>query len=129
MFTSTPHPDFVQCASYMSISGLARHFGKARNVIKTWLRLTGVTAASIKPGNPNWSKPRPFAAIKTTQQGHGAQRHLQKHGPVWRCTETGRTDPKGTHYLVYGRVRTAEEMVAMAERKGWRAKAWEELGA
>ena len=127
MNPSTPHPEFAQYARFMSISGLARHFGKARGVIRTWIRITGVTPAEVKPGNPNWRRPTPLASIRAPQEGSGAQRHLQKDGAVWRCTETGRTDPKGTHYMVYGRIRTADEMVAMAERKGWRADEWREL--
>jgi len=135
--TAKPMPeDFPLYAGIERNRDLMARYCVSKHLIARWRGECGVAA---RIGAPRLSAPK----APVVYRGHksydadmrpagintDAQTYLQKQGPVWRCTETGRTDPKGTHYMVYGRIRTADEMVAMAERKGWRADEWKEIAA
>lgn len=48
-----------------------------------------------------------------------AVKHLQRIGPIWRCRADGTTDPKGDHWKFGGKVMSAADVEARAQRAGW----------
>jgi hypothetical protein len=49
---------------------------------------------------------------------------LRRICAVYRCTETGRADPKGKFWRFGNAVLTPDELIARAERKGWDPEEW-----
>lgn len=58
-----------------------------------------------------------------------AAQHLRRDAPVFRCDADGQANPKGKCWRFGNLTLTEDEMLAKAERKGWRADAWRELAA
>lgn len=56
-----------------------------------------------------------------------AAQHLRREAPVFRADALGEPNPKGKCWRYGGMVLTEAEMIAKAERKGFKADAWREL--
>lgn len=88
-------------------------------------------SGSVPTGRRREGSPRAGMAAFHQQRGglfdgHGlwtptadAARHLQRIAPIWRCGADGTADPKGAHWKFSGRVMTAADVEARAERAGW----------
>lgn len=72
--------------------------------------------------------PTPFDATKRDWSAAGqAADFLRRFGPVARCDESGRYDPKGNHWRRGSSILTAADVIARAERNGWQRDAWSKL--
>lgn len=56
-----------------------------------------------------------------------AAQHLRREAPVFRCDAGGAPNPKGKCWRYGNVVLTEAELLAKAERKGWRADQWREI--
>lgn len=140
--------DFAERAVRSSTRALAAHYARSVGTISRWRKETGAVyvydrsevakrPAPIAAPEPRKPQRRQFVAgyvpIKAqpvlrdmSLAARAADECLRRIAPVFRCREDGRADPNGTHWF-YGRARTADELVAIAERKGWRADAWKDV--
>lgn len=85
----------------------------------------------LKKAQGNFS--RDSRAVFHGQRAQGAAdmaaQHLRRDAPVFRCDADGAANPKGKCWRFGTIVLTEDEMIAKAERKGWRQDAWRELAA
>lgn len=56
-----------------------------------------------------------------------AARHLQREAPVFRADADGTPNPKGKCWRYGNTVLAEADLLAKAERKGWKQDAWKEL--
>lgn len=145
-----PPDDFADNARDMNALALSRRYGVSSRVIARWCSEANVTLAKYTPTpeqraatseairryNASRARQASYAGPKSTfvarlpqdssHEGRAAD-HLRRFAPLYRCTEHGRADPKGSHWS-YGYsdplILTAEEMVERARAKGWDADEW-----
>ncbi len=117
-----------------SISQMAEILGFSKSTIGANLRKHGIVWPKFKTSN-NVSRFGPRAItnrIKTKSIDAVAAEHIAitDRVPVMRCDEQMNITPDGKYWLYgYGnsslsRTRTADEIMAMAARKGWQQDAW-----
>lgn len=56
-----------------------------------------------------------------------AAQHLRRDGPVYRCDAAGKANPKGKFWRFGNITLTEADMLAKAERKGWRGDDWKQI--
>jgi hypothetical protein len=56
-----------------------------------------------------------------------AAQHLRREAPVFRCDADGAPNPKGKCWRYGNAVLTEAEMIAKAERKGWKPDEWKTI--
>lgn len=134
--------DFADNAPAMTRLELARHYRSHHNTIVRWLRETGVEARKHVPVPPKpIARPaahRGFAGPKSTfvsrlhrdasLEGQAAD-HLRRFCAVYRCTETGRADQRGSHWRYGNAVLQPEELVERARWHGFDPEAWRRVAA
>jgi hypothetical protein len=127
-FQPVPTPEnFAALAPTMTRHEAAAFFGHGAAVLKRWAAEAGVSfrkQISVVSG-------RRAAKVRNTARdmsraGQAAE-FLQKFGPVFRCNGTGQPDVKGNHWRRGTTTLTADEIIARAERNGWRPDAWKQL--
>ena len=147
--------DFAKVAATRTIFELRKHYGKGERTIKRWLNEAGIERSRasrfggrelpprpVKAETPSprkatapravWRQPgpRPLPDHRDNSRAGLAAQYLQRFGPVVRCDEKGALTPKGTHWLRGGRfILTDDEIIARAERNGWRPDARKALAA
>lgn len=129
--TRRPVPDgFALVARGMTIKQLRERFGASEPLVRRWCAETGVEPRRAGYVRFRQVQPRPLPDARDISRAGLAAQFLQRFGPVTRCTEDGRVDPKGTHWLRGGRfVLTDDEIMDRAARNGWRSDAWREVVA
>ena len=148
--------DFVEIAATRNTHAICKHYGVGERTVKRWFAEKGIirtratrlfdpskpprpvkpvtVVASRKPAvsRVNWRKPKPapLPDHRDNSRAGLAAQFLQRFGPVVRCNEDGRLNATGTHWLRGGRfVLTDDEIIARAERNGWRPDAWKAIAA
>lgn len=146
--------DFVEIAATRNSHTIGKHYGVGERTVKRWLAQHGivrtratrlfdptkpvrvpkpVAAPAPKPrkaGVIHYRQvtPRPLPDHRDNSRAGMAAQFLQRFGPVFRCNAEGRVDPRGTHWNRGGRtVLTDDEIIARAERNGWRPDQWREV--
>lgn len=76
--------------------------------------------------NPRRTRQETKAAL--SYAGEAAE-YLKKYGPVTRCNEAGRFDPKGSMWRRGSTVLTDDEVIERAVAKGFDREAWRKLAA
>lgn len=117
---------FAVAAPTMTLKELRVRFRAGEATVRRWLKHTG-TECLLDRGYGR-DKPAPVKVTVGVQAlaARAADECLRRLAPVFRCRADGRADPNGSHWF-YGRARTADELVAIAERKGWSADAWKHV--
>lgn len=133
-----PHParalrpapaHFASAARQHSLAKLETLFGVGPVVVRRWLKEAGVRRRPLTVARVNY-KPAPVIKhVEGSLAGRAVDECLQKLGPVYRCTETGRPDKTGIHWNRGGRVLTDDDVIDRAVRNGWSASAWERIAA
>lgn len=128
------YADLVDRAKEMHLSALARHYGVTPPTMSKALRNRGLVASAPPKYIPRPNIKRanhkliphatPFVDRRVKSTADMAMERLQRECPVFHCTADGKADAKGKFYRRGSRVMTGDEVIAMAERKGWRADAW-----
>ena len=120
--------DFERLCATMTRKEIAEHCGVSLHTVSRWVKTSGCVPVKGVPG-PRYTRgkyrnPLKLYTMDTRRdcRASRAQSFLQRYVPVWRCSETGQFDPKGSHFRVDGIIRTEEEMIARAERKGFGAE-------
>lgn len=110
--------------SAMSYAALSDLIGRTESAVKARAIQLGLRRKSSR-------YQRDLRARFDGQQAKGiadmAARHLRRDGPVYRCDEKGEANPKGKCWRYGNIVLTEVELLAKAERKGWRVDAWREI--
>jgi len=98
--------------------------GRTQLAIKTRANAMGLKKAS---GNFARDRGPRFDGQGAKGIADMAARHLRRDGPVYRCDAEGKANPKGKFWR-YGNITLTEaDMLAKAERKGWRADSWKQI--
>jgi hypothetical protein len=128
--------DFAELAPTMTRRELMHRFGIGDFVLKRWLHeaRTDYRAEEVRSARVRAARSRPAAHygshknyVLDSRDGgiHSrAQSFLQRIGPVFRCTETGQPSPRGSHFMVWGRVLTPDDMMERAKRRGFDSDEW-----
>ena len=121
-----PH-GFADVARRLTVKELMQRYGAGKGLITRWRKRVG-GAAAPRPPAPRFqvaALPVLPPASRDMSIGGRAADHLRSpRGGGWvvyRCRETGEADRNGDHFLVGTRVMTEDDMLQMAERKGFRA--------
>jgi len=133
-----PHPKrplrpapahFASAARQHSVAKLETLFGVGPVVVRRWLKETGVTRRPLAIARVNY-KPAPVIKhVESSLAGRAVDECLQRFGPVYRCTPTGRPDKDGSHWNRGGRILTDDEVIDRARRNGWSPDDWERIAA
>lgn len=65
--------------------------------------------------------PRAVAVHRDYSHAGQAAQYLQKNGPIYRCTSTGKAVAKGTFWNRGGHILTDADVIERASRMGWSA--------
>ena len=131
-----PRPDdLTERAGEMHFNALARHYGVSGKTLSRWLaktgaepieyQRTGVSRPRDVRYRTNWNYKGPKMRLPERDFSPEAQAadHLRRYTHVYRCTERGSADPRGSFYRYGDVVLTTDELIQRAERKGWRMAA------
>lgn len=119
---------FKQSAPALTVSELRMRYGKSAKVIKEWLEREGVSPRRSVTGGRVTYKPAPsIKHVENSLAGRAVDECLQRFGPVYRCTPTGKPMRTGTHWNRGGRVLTDSEIIERAYRNGWKPHALDSL--
>lgn len=139
----TPVPeDFEALAPTHTGKALSEYYGVSKDVITRWRKITDIRSPySLRkkkgPTTPkarsthSWGAPKVTVMdTRTTSPMSKAQDFMQRQGwPCWRCNENGSFNRKGTHFHLGRLIVTESELLARAERKGWRQDDWQQIAA
>jgi hypothetical protein len=123
-----------------SMSKLQAHYKRDFNTVKRWVVEAGLpvnksgwpatlksTITLVRPTNGHVALPARSlqrAPLITGREQEAAQ-HLRRFYPaVYRCAETGRADPKGTHWRIGNAVVEGGELLERAYRRGFDPDGW-----
>jgi hypothetical protein len=130
-----PVPDgFALVAPGMTIKELRVRYACSRDLIARWCEEVGVQPRRPDPARTVGQASKTFSPRNAPSRdgsvaGQAAE-FLRRFGPVYRCTEDGKQDLKGTHWNRGGRtVLTDAELIERAKRNGWDPDAWRVLAA
>lgn len=128
----TPEEDQQLKANFNTLAWpqLADLIGRSVSAVKSRSILLGLRKAATKFQRDTRAK---FEGMRAKGHADLAAEYVRCHDRVaiFRCDADGRPRPKGDHWK-YGfgsLVLTEDELMAKAERKGWRPDAWKELRA
>lgn len=122
--------DFVSVLRRLGSSQLAaRHYRASLTAVTRWRREADLLphrpavrvsrTGRLNRGSFGMSLRAPVTQRDMTEAGRAAD-FLQRFGPVFRCLTTGKAHPKGTYWNRNGHVLSDREIVARAERLGFR---------
>lgn len=112
-------------------------FKVGHRVIRRWAERLGIKreAATVRiaPSRPRQMRGKPASTNRhvipdVTLAGRAAD-FLRRYGAVYRCTERGGADPKGTHWRRGSTVLTAAELIERAEGLGFEPDGWKAIAA
>ncbi len=125
-----PH-DFAERCAEMTITELRLHYGGGDGKMQRWIRETGCAPKRYEPAEfvrqPARRSKHGYSAgsayrvvydqrVGTRTEFDDAADTLRRYGPVYRCTETGKPEPKGAFWRVGNVVCTDDELLARAAR-------------
>lgn len=130
----TVYPDgFEAAARVADDEALASRYSVSRTTVGRWrrsLKLPVVHRVTVRPHGPHVKTIAVARVAKADSRAAMAAEHLRHLGPVFRCDDAGRADPKGQFWNRGGRtVLTDDELIERAVRNGWRPDAWREVVA
>lgn len=123
----SPVPDDFADHAQLTARELSERYGVCKNTITDWRKKIGVVwrpPASAKRFRVAPLPILPPAGRDMSIMGRAADHLRTPRGGGWivyRCTEAGQADRDGDHFFVGTRVMTEDDMLQMAERKGFRA--------
>lgn len=104
---------------------IGKELGRSSNAVKARARKLGL--GSMRPrGVPQLATSR-LSGERTYGRADAAAQHLQHYASVYRCDVEGHADHKGGFWRYGNIILTEPELLAKAERKGWRADSWREI--
>lgn len=130
-------PEFIKAARIMTNVMLAERFQMSRQTVRRLRRENAIPFPSSSPNAKvevsttggrriTFNRPGPQAAPDSgrddSPKGLAAD-WLRSRGGGWkvnRCDADGTFNPRGMHYRVGTMLKTADEMMEMAARKGWK---------
>jgi hypothetical protein len=131
---ATPPPnDLAELAAEMTLSQLVRHYHSHHDTVYRWLSIKGLKALKYVPQRRQRKAAptsRPIAVKRSYTAANYVPRdlsldgqaadHLRRFCAVYRCTEKGAADQRGGFWRYGNAVLTPQEIVARAERHGFR---------
>lgn len=108
----------------MTYNQLCELLGRSAASIKSKANSIGLKKAS---GNFSRDRGPRFDGQGAKGIADMAAQHLRRDGPVYRCDAAGKANPKGKFWRFGNITLTEEQMLAKAERKGWRADSWKQI--
>lgn len=123
--------DLAQRAKGMTVPELSRHYERDRKVVVRWLNELGIKAKpSAKPGQFVFANAgNPFPSADASLEGRAADHLRRFYLGVYRSTEAGAADPKGTHWRAGNTVLSGAELVERAKAKGFDPLEWKRIAA
>lgn len=118
--------DFLAVLRRFGSQGAAQHYRASLATITRWRReLKLEPQARMKRGigqsRPDRGfTPRPMVQNRDMSLAGQAADYLRRFGSVYRCDETGSPKPKGTHWRRNYAVLSDEQLIARAEKLGWK---------
>lgn len=122
--------DFLGVLHRLGSQGAAKHFNASLSTVTRWRRECGMVlherARRAPHPGPMFKARQGFLIIDRPQRdmslaGQAAD-HLRQFGSVYRCDANGKASPKGTHWRRNNAVLTDAEIMARAERLGWKVE-------
>lgn len=115
-----PPPNFVAIVATMYRFQAAKHLGVGDNTLQRWAKETGAVFKPRRKFSP--TQPKLFTPLADSSVAGQAARHLQSRGwsPVYR---------KDGGYIVGRLTMSTDDMISMAERKGFVRDEWKCLPA
>lgn len=119
---------------------LMARYGVSQSTISRWLAKAGlqieaeplvrqpVARRYVAPVKKSAPKREVSAPAHDGSLAARAAEYLRRRDPVFRCTEAGVVNSKGSHWYTCSRVLTGGELVERAKAKGWDPDAWKQLG-
>ena len=136
------YPGLDEYCKNETIRELAERFGVGHEAMRTVLKKRGLVAKKA-------ARPRSFQRTQPERKVHYTPRatrgaaplvdnraktiadlaadHMRRFAPVYRCREDGTPDFVGQHYCYGRRVKTADELMSLARRHGWKPETWADL--
>lgn len=122
--------DFHLVAPTLTRKQLRERYHRADPTITRWLSEAGVQHARYVPTPPvKIAPPKPVTAPADIARALQAAAYLGRFGPVSRCNEAGRYDPRGHYWRRGSAILCASEVIARASRQGFNPDAWREVRA
>jgi len=127
--------DFADKHGQMTVADLCAHYAAGKATVRRWASELALRKQPFGTGRPKGSKsvttakllpfhkPAPVPLMRDLSVAGQAADYLRRLGPVIRCDAAGKYDPAGSHYRRGSTVLTAGEIIARAERLGWRQAA------
>lgn len=108
----------------MTYAQLVELLGRSPDAIKAKANSIGLRKAQ---GNFARDSRAKFFSERAQGVADMAAQHLRRDAPVFRADADGQPNPKGKFWRFGNITMTEDEMLAKAERKGWREHAWKEI--
>lgn len=112
---------------------IAEHLGRSVNAVKSRARALGIQVSTFRQhfGFTRDRKPNVSGRVQSSADMAAGFIRAHDRAAVYRTNQDGAPNPKGDHWKYgYGSlVLTEDELIAKAERKGWRADEWKRLAA
>lgn len=123
--------DFLVILRRLGSQGAARHYRSSLSTVTRWRReLKMKPQARMKKGIGQSRVDRGFVArpliVNRDMSRVGmAAEYLSRFGPIYRCTEEGKPNAKGSHWRRGFAVMSDAGMIERAKRMGWNeTQAW-----
>jgi hypothetical protein len=126
--------DFAEFAPIESSRELTVRYETSSDTVARWRREKGIPAPHFVHTEETKPKRHYRRAVEQRlsivmdnrdgSEASRAQSWLQRFYPVWRCDPEGTFNPKGTHFRCDGIIRTSDEMIERAKRKGFDQDEW-----